>query len=45
MIKKIKKIKDDSIFTDQKVERREEDIKGKKTSQHHDIDCVEFWIH
>ena len=34
--------KDDSIFTDQKVERREEDIKGKKTSQHHDIDCVEF---
>ena len=34
--------KDDSIFTDQKVERIEEDIKGKKSSQHHDIDCVEF---
>ena len=42
MIKKIKKIKDDSIFTDQKVERREEDIKEQKTSHHHDIGCVEF---
>ena len=28
--------KDDSIFTDQKVERREEDIKGKKRSQFYD---------
>ena len=34
---------EDSIFTDQKVERREEDIKGGESSQHHDIDCVEFF--
>ena len=34
--------KDDSIFTDQKVERREEDIKEKENSQLHDIECVEF---
>ena len=34
--------KDDSIFTDQKVERREEDITEKESSQLHDIECVEF---
>jgi len=36
------KNKDDSIFTDQKVERREEDIKERESSQLHDIECVEF---
>ena len=34
--------KDDSIFTDQKVERREEEIKERESSQLHDIVCVEF---
>ena len=33
---------EDSIFTDQKVERREEDIKKKESSKLHDIECVEF---
>ena len=32
----------DSIFTDQKIERREEDIKEQESSQLHDIECVEF---
>ena len=34
--------KEDSIFTDRKVERREEDIKEKESSQLNDIGCVEF---
>ena len=34
--------KEDSIFTDQKVERREKDIKEKESTQLHDTECVEF---
>ena len=34
--------KEDSIFTDQEVERREEDITEKERSQLHNIDCVEL---
>ena len=34
--------KEDFIFNDQTIERRDEGIKGKKSSQLHDIDCVEI---
>ena len=34
--------KDDSIFTDQKVELREEDITERESFQLHDIEFVEF---
>ena len=39
---KIYQNKEGSAITDQKFERREEDIKEKESSQLHDIDCVEF---
>ena len=41
-ITKNMKIRKNNIFNDKQVKRREEDIKEKKSSQHHDIVCVEF---
>ena len=39
------KDKEESIFSDQKVEPKwEEDIKEEKSCQFHDSEYVEFWV-